>query len=419
MCLGPANGSLYLDTGLMDSGDDSGVNSKRSDRDGRSYNYTATYYGLNNYMPSSLERFGNLTNATYVHSDYKQLALGYDANLDNSMYTVIPVVRYPESPMDEFAPIPELFSPNGSTTLVQDIVSHSSSGDQKTNFTVYAIDKPVSVLSCLEQHQLCNPDRPKGSATRCTPQIDLEALYNFNKSTLFDTDHQLTVANIIGLVIQDAGLFQIIPLLASPLLASSNLMTMESTPIASDQWVVEASNWFSTGVNLMQRGMVEVATGPSGQDAKYTANAVCTSDRSRGWTGRPNHYLQSLRENSWLDAKRWTRGIDCQTYCSLDSALQIQRMAFEEAGLGTWETCAEEIPVTAKGELIQVASEWDEWDPSIRGRDTVLKLSMHPEVVPEKGAVSSTVCEIPTPTSSSPTSIRLNEARTEIPEIRD
>lgn len=114
MCLGPANGSLYLDTGLLDSRDDFGVNSRRSDRvlyrktmscspittegyimsgngswDGRGYNYTAAYYGPNNYMPSSLEEFGNLTNATYVHSDYKQLALGYDANLDNSIYTVM------------------------------------------------------------------------------------------------------------------------------------------------------------------------------------------------------------------------------------------------------------------------------------------------------------------------------------------
>ncbi|CZR58417.1 uncharacterized protein PAC_08309 [Phialocephala subalpina] len=389
MCLGPEYGSLYLDTGLLGSRDDFGVNSKRSDRvlyrktmscspiategyivsgnstwNGRGYNYTAAYYGPNNYMLLSLDEFGSLINATYVHSDYKQLALGYNANLDNSMYTVIPVVGYPGSPMDEFAPIPELVSPNGSTTLdfaafeglylepsddlwlsahkskLQDVVSHSDSGDKRTNFTVHAIDKPVSVLGCLEQHHICNPNRPKDSATRCSPQMDLESLYSFNQSDL-------------------------------------SIRTISSCSIA---------------------------TGPSGRDSRYAANAAA-NDTSLQWYCdrviiRNGGYvsfsvlaiglvvglgglivLSSLFFETavgWIK-KQWKRQIDRQAYWNLHSALQLQRMAFEEAGLGTWERCAEEIPVTARGEMLQVATEQDEWHPSIRGRQTMLEPSVHPE----------------------------------------
>lgn len=60
-------------------------------------------------------------------------------------------------------------------------------------------------------------------------------------------------------------------------------------------------------------------------------------------------------------------------YWRLDSGLQLQRMPFEEAGLGTWERCAEYIPITAAGsEKIRVATEWDEWHPSIRGKEPSL-----------------------------------------------
>lgn len=56
---------------------------------GRGYNYTAAYYGINNLMNSSLHDFGNLLNATYVHSDYKELELGYDSNFSHKEYNIM------------------------------------------------------------------------------------------------------------------------------------------------------------------------------------------------------------------------------------------------------------------------------------------------------------------------------------------
>jgi len=51
--------------------------------------------------------------------------------------------------------------------------------------------------------------------------------------------------------------------------------------------------------------------------------------------------------------------------------LQLQRMAFEEVGLGIWGGGAQEVPVTEEAGMFAVAEEWDEWDewhPSIGGK---------------------------------------------------
>jgi len=53
--------------------------------------------------------------------------------------------------------------------------------------------------------------------------------------------------------------------------------------------------------------------------------------------------------------RRYKRGLYQQVSWHLDSTLQLQRMAFEEAGFGEWEGGANEIPTTVvKGQQIQV-----------------------------------------------------------------
>jgi hypothetical protein len=56
--------------------------------DGRGYNYTAAFYGVNNDLPSSMIGFGEITGATYIHSDFKALELQYDADLWETPYIV-------------------------------------------------------------------------------------------------------------------------------------------------------------------------------------------------------------------------------------------------------------------------------------------------------------------------------------------
>ncbi|KAF8848252.1 hypothetical protein BDZ45DRAFT_810932 [Acephala macrosclerotiorum] len=259
-----------------------------SSRRGRGYNYTAAYYGINNLMNATLDDFGNLPNATYVHSDYKELELGavlaYHA-INNYSITA-----------SEFSPIPEVVSSNGSTTLI---------------------------------------------------------------STSYH------------------GLY-------------------------------------------MERYLAGTATGPPGRFAKYTANAA-ENDSSIQWYC--NNFI--LRDNSytffsvlaislmlgfgglvtcsslylevivgWIHARSKSKRGHCRRmYWRLDSALQLQRMAFEETGLGTWERCIGDIPIiAASSEKIRVATEWDERHPSIRGKELPLSsLSSRGE---EKIAETETFCTL-------------------------
>jgi hypothetical protein len=50
----------------------------------------------------------------------------------------------------------------------------------------------------------------------------------------------------------------------------------------------------------------------------------------------------------------------------LDSKLQLQRIAFEEAGLGVWQGGADQVPTTMiRGQKIELPEEWDEVHPSL------------------------------------------------------
>ena len=51
----------------------------------RTFSYTAAFYGANFEFPSASPANGNITNATYVHTDFKLFDLVYD-ELTESAY---------------------------------------------------------------------------------------------------------------------------------------------------------------------------------------------------------------------------------------------------------------------------------------------------------------------------------------------
>lgn len=105
MCLGPENSSLYLDTGLIDSRDDLGINGQDYNRvqyrkistcspittqdyivasnvtTSKNVTFTAyaAFYGRNNLIPSSKIGAGPINNATYVTSNFQNFEFLYDS----------------------------------------------------------------------------------------------------------------------------------------------------------------------------------------------------------------------------------------------------------------------------------------------------------------------------------------------------
>lgn len=112
MCLGPANGAIKLDSGLLDSRDDLGVNGHNDERisyrrlstcipittdnfttngtssigDNRMFNYTAAFYGPNQ-IDLTMINDTTLQNATYILSNYRDFALPFYID-ESSPYTV-------------------------------------------------------------------------------------------------------------------------------------------------------------------------------------------------------------------------------------------------------------------------------------------------------------------------------------------
>lgn len=318
-------------------------------------------------------------------------------------------ISYPHSPQAAFEAIPPLSSPDRSLTLIfasfAGVFTESSDdlwipahipqnlGTTADNGSIvetqyFTTEKPINVLACTEQHQLCNPNEPNN----CTPLQSIDMLLGSNVSvnSVSKTDFQTSLANIIITAAWRASMYHTIGFLGYELLASNLAQGSISLPLPDDQWVQEVNNWNAISMNILQRFMVDTATGPSGINAAYT-NGQADSDpgllefcnsqiiqRSDfmnfsilaislvfglgGLVILLSLFLEDLVR--WLRQK-FQRGLYKQARWQLDATLQLQRMAFQGSGLGTWKGGAEDIPLTETGEKFAPAIEWADLYPDV------------------------------------------------------
>ncbi|KAF8851543.1 hypothetical protein BDZ45DRAFT_695838 [Acephala macrosclerotiorum] len=343
LCLGPANGSLYMDTGLLDSRDDFGVNSQDKDRvqwrrnvtcvpittdgyvkSGNStltlsgelslqgdnndlvtpipYNYTAAYYG-----PSDINGtlFGmndpSLVNATYVFSNYRDYALpfynreavSWDIDIETSDYQL------------GFDPIPALANTNSTLALIfasfygiftgpsDDLwlsahyntsLTETTNGVESETIYEYILDKPISVLGCTEQFQFCNPTHQGSSA--CSPPLSVNYMEeNWSNVTkgLFDTKKQQETALAILISASFSTIVDTIEIGDSPLLVENLAESQQSLPPANNQWELESKNWFTIGLANTQRLVVDYVTGPPSQYTEFVPLNQAANNSALAW----------------------------------------------------------------------------------------------------------------------------------------
>jgi hypothetical protein len=89
---------------------------------------------------------------------------------------------------------------------------------------------------------------------------------------------------------------------------------------------------------------------------------------------------------TWMD-KRWLTHNDSRTYARLEwatnSTLQLQRLAHEELGLGTWHSCAGQNPVTEAHEKLGSLDVSNGRHPVLRRPYAGTAAELEPEVVAE------------------------------------
>ena len=164
---------------------------------------------------------------------------------------------------------------------------------------------------------------------------------------------------------------------SSSLRAQETLDDLDQAPLPNNQWMTEVSSWFAVSMAKLQQSTVQYATGPPHLVAgshlwKPTDDidvAMCGSQKVRNSFNTLSFSVLGVAiilvvgamlifANLVLDLlvgciqHRWNIGNHRRLQWVLDEKLQLQRMAYEEAGIGTWSGTTDAVPVTAYGERL-------------------------------------------------------------------
>ena len=245
-----------------------------------------------------------------------------------------------------------------------------SSGTAETG-TIYFRDRPISVLACTEQYQLCQPT----SSPRCTPLTGFVVLEDAIGDLALNDAQQATAEVLL------AGTSTKLPDLISSLgvsaLTARNSKTNDVQGfLPPNQWALEVQNWNQVILANMQRGVLEYATGPSNPQVLplllppngSSQTNLCDNQKAR--SGRAQNFsvlaiglilglglliicvnVSLHRLVSYVQRERHLKDYRRLAWKS-NGLLQLQRLAHEEAGFGTWERCVKAVPLTAKGEVL-------------------------------------------------------------------
>jgi hypothetical protein len=146
---------------------------------------------------------------------------------------------------------------------------------------------------------------------------------------------------------------------------------LKSAPLPNDQWKVEVLNWHNISMATAQRAVLDWVTGP--YEAAYNrfvehpttpeGSNMCLNQKTRS-SGHYNFSLVGVliilnvgmfiiclnlslpRLIDWLSRRRH-KGDHARRAWVMDETLQLHRMAFEGAKLGTWTGKDGSVPVTS------------------------------------------------------------------------
>lgn len=227
-------------------------------------------------------------------------------------------------------------------------------------------------MGCVEQYEFCAFN---GS---CSGLVGLEELGDWG----IDTNRskaKLSVARHMFNAIKYSRLVWQLAAVGTNLLQASSGSAGESRVdhrgVPSDQWEREVLYWGQQSVTNLQRALQSYVKGPAPANSLYLKKPdedlvrdfdPCSSQVIRD----PNHYsinvfglyftigvgvliivLNCSLSTIVSKIQKWSGAINFrnQQY-ELDNAFQVQRLAYENMGLGRWTSLQSLVPVTQKGE---------------------------------------------------------------------
>ena len=232
-------------------------------------------------------------------------------------------------------------------------------------------DNTAGVLGCIHQYQTCNTN------SSCSPlmsfpnilQYTLDNVLGFNEAQLNTSNRILQAAGN-----SDPG-STVGPLGASILLANNLLVADVSLPIADNQWQLEMANLHKVLSTTFQRGVLEYATGPQWDLKQYVSEppTPIAKQQCRNQIMRRNDYMNfsilavvliivagflllllylCLQPAIRKQQQKTRKGQLRNTRWEKDGLLQLQRIAYEGNDLGAWKAPQYSlVPITTSAEL--------------------------------------------------------------------
>jgi hypothetical protein len=254
------------------------------------------------------------------------------------------------------------------------------------NTTTYTTDKYVTALGCVDQHQFCNP-----STDQCTPLTGYTLVNKSFNSLNLNPRQFATAWRLVPQLIFINMYASVNGRGSNALRASETLSDLEQVGLPNNQWQIEVDSWMAVGMAKLQQLVVQYATGPPSVvgdsftlkpgDADW--QAMCDAQKVRSSNGTTSFSMLGVsiilvlgtflillnlildtvvgliqRKLDWGDHKRlqWV----------IDEKLQLQRLAYEEAGQGTWTGGANAVPVMMMEDRIGIPRNVDKMHPKLR-----------------------------------------------------
>ncbi|KAI0196934.1 hypothetical protein F4808DRAFT_439331 [Astrocystis sublimbata] len=272
-------------------------------------------------------------------------------------------------------------------------LEHSSIEGANSAVPVYIFDEAASPLGCALQYQLC--------ITRPSKELICGNLASFNdaeSSFIANAVANATNGNTklqwhLNTYLKSAFLWDVVNKLgALSLTAHKTLSEGGQRPIPNNQWQLDVAHWWATRLAALQATFVNTAIGPPDSfhiprefiDGPTDSNekVACNSQKIRSAAYTSFNMLglslffgigtlivtASLLLEPLLAFLHKCWGYQQHAYLEWVSqeTLQLQRLAHEELGFGTWSGATDAIPTTKLGEKLADLDLSDPEHPKLR-----------------------------------------------------
>ncbi|KAI1081443.1 hypothetical protein F5B20DRAFT_536073 [Whalleya microplaca] len=408
LCKTTNGSSLELDTGYLNSHDDFGINGPEKDRflyrrvlqcaPLKTEGYKTTYNltqdrSFSQYYYGSNYRNGNYTYEVSNDEVYERTAT-HNAGTNGEYSLGSRAAFFINGSLSEesdFEPIPELFKTDGDIWLIYltssgvffldktedpwyqathaaGAIQYGSSDNPDANMTVYAQDEAGAPLACIKKEQFCQSTTPNDQ--NCTPLR--------GEADAYPSDDSGNMAWSMSAPFYSDPYSAIRTLSAQSLVSRSSLHAGLQAALPDNQWEIDVQHWFEIGLASLQKLYLDYAAGPTSSfpeiltrrpatdEEKYLCSnqkVISTAYVSFSLFGLIFLFVGGLvliiisaniESIALCFQRRFKRDPFSRLEWAVNDTLQLQRLAFEELGVGKWNDCDKDIPFTK--DLVQVSA---------------------------------------------------------------